>query len=201
MTTTRRSLSHITKAGPPSPAKLSHIVVRTANLAKLRPWYLTVLAGRVAYENEQLCFLTYDEEHHRVGIVQLPGITSGAPQTLSPGLEHVSFTYADIGRLLVTYRRLKALGIEPFWTINHGPTVSMYYRDPDGNKVELQVDVFATAEETNAFLDRNYQENFMGIIFDPEEMIQKYEAGVPIAELLERPTLPEGMTPWDMHRP
>ena len=25
------------------------------------------------------------------------------------------------------------------------PTISMYYRDPDGNKVEMQVDVFETA--------------------------------------------------------
>ena len=33
----------------------------------------------------------------------------------------------------------------------------------------------------------------MGIIFDPEEMIRKYEAGVPFEELVKRPKLPEGM--------
>jgi catechol 2,3-dioxygenase-like lactoylglutathione lyase family enzyme len=199
--TATRSLSDIITAGPTRPAKLSHIVVRTAQLAKLRAWYLTLLAARVAYENEQLCFMTYDDEHHRLGIVQLPGVAAVAPDAMPPGLEHVSFTYDDLGQLLANYQRLKTLGIEPFWTINHGPTISMYYRDPDGNKVELQVDVFTTAEETNAFLEKFYPENFMGIIFDPEEMIRKYEAGVPIADLLRRPPLPAGMTPWDMHRP
>ena len=201
MSTQRRSLADIAKTGTPHPAKLGHIVVRTANLAKLKDWYLTLLAARVSYENAQVCFMTYDEEHHRLGIVQLPGISTAAPAAPLPGLEHVSFTYADLGQLLATYRRLKSVGIEPFWTINHGPTLSMYYRDPDGNKVELQVDVFKTAEEVNDFLERYYPENFMGILFDPEEMIRKYEAGVPIAELYRRPKLPEGMTPWDMHRP
>lgn len=201
MSTERRSLSEITKKGPPSPAKLSHIVVRTGNVAKLKQWYLTLLAAHVAFENESLCFMTYDDEHHRLGIVQLPGVSSNPPPPTVPGLEHVSFTYPDLGQLLATYQRLKASGIEPFWTINHGPTISIYYRDPDGNKVELQVDVFKTAEEANAFLEQYYPENFMGIIFDPEEMIRKYEAGAPISELVRRPKLPQGMTPWDMHRP
>ena len=168
-------------------------------MPRLRDWYLTVLQARIAYQNEQVSFMTYDDEHHRVGIVQLPGLEPAT--TPSPGLEHSSFTYADLGQLLATYRRLKAAGIVPFWTINHGPTISMYYRDPDHNKVELQVDVFATPAQTNEFLEQYYPENFMGIIFDPEEMIAKFEAGVPIAELYKRPKLPPGMTPWDMHRP
>lgn len=194
-----RRLDAINAKGAICPAKFGHVVLRTTDLPRLRDWYLMVLQARIAYRNEQVSFLTYDEEHHRVGIVQLPGLaTSTAP---SPGLEHASFTYAGLGELLATYRRLKAAGIEPFWTINHGPTISMYYRDPDGNKVELQVDVFATAGEANVFLDRHYPENFMGIIFDPEEMIRKFEAGVPLADLYARPRLPAGMTPWDMHRP
>jgi hypothetical protein len=51
-------------------------------------------------------------------------------------------------------------GIRPFFCVNHGPTTSMYYRDPDGNRVELQIDNFATAEEGQAWMhspafDRN----------------------------------------------
>ena len=65
----------------------------------------------------------------------------------------------------------------------------------------MQVDIFATIEATNQFLDRYYPENFMGIIFDPEQMIRDYERGMPLEDLYRRPPLPEGMTPWDMHRP
>jgi len=63
------------------------------------------------------------------------------------------------------------------------------------------MDVFHKSEEVNAFLEQYYPENFMGIIFEPEEMAHNYESGVSIADLVRRPMLPEGKTPWDMFRP
>jgi catechol 2,3-dioxygenase-like lactoylglutathione lyase family enzyme len=193
-----RKLAEILASGPLKPAKLSHVVLRTARLHPTRDWYLTALNGRVQYEGATVCFLTYDDEHHRLGIVQIPGVTDESGS--GPGLEHISFAYRSLGELLANYQRLKALDIVPYWTINHGPTISMYYRDPDRNSVEFQYDVFATAEQANHFIKQNYAENFMGIIFNPQEMIQKFEAGVSLDEILKRPKLPAGKTPWDMHR-
>ena len=164
----------------------------------MRQWYLTTLNGHVQYENPNVCFLTYDEEHHRIGIVQIPGVTDET--CTGPGLEHISFAYRHLGELLANYQRLKVVGVEPYWTVNHGPTISMYYRDPDGNRIELQYDVFSTAEGANRFIQENYAENFMGILFEPEDMIQKYEAGLSIDEIVKRPKLAQGKTPWDMHR-
>lgn len=185
---------------PVKPRKLAHFVLRTPKFEETRQWYLNVLDAEVAYENEMVCFLCYDDEHHRVGIVKVPDATpldgKGA------GLDHVSFTFEELGELLSTYRRLKAIGIEPFWPIIHGPTISLYYRDPIGVKVELQYDVLRTPAEVNAFFAAgNYIENFMGIIFDPEEMSQRFEAGEAMETLTARPRLPDGLGPWDMHRP
>ena len=199
MQTNSRKLSEILAAGPLRPAKLSHVVLRTARLKPARDWYLATLNGQVQYEDESVCFLTYDTEHHRIGIVQMPGVTDGA--NTGAGLEHISFAYGDLGQLLANYRRLKTLGVEPYWTINHGPTISLYYRDPDGNRIELQYDVFSTADDANRFIANHYGENFMGIIFDPEEMIRQYEAGLSLQEIVARPKLPPGKTAWDMHRP
>jgi catechol 2,3-dioxygenase-like lactoylglutathione lyase family enzyme len=193
-----RNLSEILTGKSLMPAKLSHVVLRTAKLKQMRQWYLTTLNGHVQYENTNVCFLTYDEEHHRIGIVQIPGVTDET--CTGPGLEHISFAYRHLGELLANYQRLKVVGVEPYWTINHGPTISMYYRDPDGNRIELQYDVFSTVEGANRFIQENYAENFMGIVFEPEDMIQKYEAGVSIDEIVKRPKLPQGKTPWDMHR-
>jgi hypothetical protein len=39
----------------------------------------------------------------------------------------------------------------------------------------------------------------MGIIFDPNELARRYESGEPMEDLVKRPTLPPGKTPWDMH--
>src|SRR5882757_851471 len=182
------------------PVKLAHVVLRVANLKRSRDWYLKVLEGRPAFENEMLCFLTYDDEHHRVGLIERPDLSGSGDA--HHGLEHVSFTYASLSDLLANYRRLAQHDVRPYWTINHGPTISMYYKDPDGNRLELQHDVFERNQDLDAFFASGaYVENFMGIIFDPEQMIARFEAGEPLAEITARPKLPEGKTPWDMHIP
>jgi catechol 2,3-dioxygenase-like lactoylglutathione lyase family enzyme len=181
------------------PAKFAHVVIKTLDLKRARDWYLKLLEGWVGYENDMVCFVTYDDEHHRVGLLTMPGLAT-APAN-SAGLEHFAFTYQNLGALLANYRRLKQLGVEPYWTINHGPTISMYYRDPDGNKVETQHDVFDTAQGATDFINRYYGDNFMGIVFDPEEMIARYEVGEPLEDLVRRPPLPPGKTPWDMYVP
>ena len=115
------------------------------------------------------------------------------------GTDHVAYTYNDLGELLATYQRLKIAGILPHWPINHGVTTSMYYRDPDNNRVELQIDNFATPEELQAyFQSAAFAENPVGVTYNPEQPTRDYEAGVPMADLLRIPPLPEGKTPWDM---
>lgn len=184
----------------PKPCKLAHVVVKTARYEDSKAWYLTVLNGEIAFENEFVCFLTYDDEHHRIGLINMADATPLSPE--AAGVEHMSFTYDQLGELLATYRRLKALGIEPFWPIIHGPTVSLYYRDPDGVKVELQYDILRTPAEVNAFFAAgSYVENFMGVIIDPDDLVRRFEAGEPIESLTRRPPLPPGLGPWDMHRP
>jgi catechol 2,3-dioxygenase-like lactoylglutathione lyase family enzyme len=183
--------------GPVRPAKFAHVVLRTPDLQRARDWYVRFLDGYVGYENDMVCFVTYDEEHHRVGLIGMPQL---APQSANAaGLDHFAFTFASLGALLANHRRLQRLGVEPFWCINHGPTISMYYRDADGNKIETQYDVFETAEDATNFIRRCYAENFMGIIFDPNELARRYESGEALEELVKRPTLPPGKTPWDMH--
>lgn len=182
------------------PTKLGHVVLRVANLTRSRDWYLRVLEARVAFENEMLCFLTYDDEHHRIGLIHRPDL--GSSGDAHQGLEHLSFTYASLEELFATYRRLVQHGIRPYWPINHGPTISLYYKDPDGNRIELQYDVFEREEDLDTFFASGaYTENFIGIIFDPEQMVARFEAGEPIAAITARPKLPEGKTPWDMFLP
>jgi catechol 2,3-dioxygenase-like lactoylglutathione lyase family enzyme len=183
----------------PVPSKLAHIVLRTPRFDAMKEFYATILGAAPAFENDQVCFMTYDEEHHRIGLINWPQLND-CDETRA-GMEHVAFTYADLPTLLNAYIYNKKRGIEPFWAINHGPTISLYYRDPDGNKIELQYDVFHRPEALEAFFASGaYEENFMGIIFDPEKMVADYQAGATIETLTRRGPLPDGMTPWDMVR-
>jgi catechol 2,3-dioxygenase-like lactoylglutathione lyase family enzyme len=191
------------RIAPPSeriaPKKFAHFVLKTARFEEVIEWYRTVLQARIVSRNGMLCFLSYDEEHHRLAIANMPQAVA-APSG-SAGVDHVAYTYAGLGELLATYRRLKAAGIEPVWCINHGPTTSMYYRDPDGLRVELQIDNFATDAELNDyFTSADFQQNPVGVTYDPDELARRYEAGAPLEELLRRPPLPEGKTPLDMLR-
>jgi hypothetical protein len=146
-----------------------------------------------------LAFLSYDDEHHRIAIAGLPGLED-APM-MSAGTDHIAFAHRDLGDLLQTYERLAGEGIEPYWAINHGPTTSLYYKDPDGNKVELQVDNFATAEACNAWMrGGEFAQNPIGVTFDPRELVARYRAGEPLERLCARPPLPDGATPFDMLR-
>ena len=185
------------KAEAIRPAKLAHVVLRVADLRRSRAWYMTVLQAWPAFENDMLSFMTYDDEHHRIGLVTRPSL--GQADDEKAGLEHIAFTFTTLAQLLATFRRLKDAQILPYWAINHGPTVSLYYKDPDGNRIELQYDVFDREEDLQAFFDGGaYVENFMGIRFDPEVLIARYESGEPLASLTARPLLPPGKTPWDM---
>ena len=174
--------------GKIAPAKFAHIVLRTSRFEEMMTWYKTVLEVEVVLENPMVSFLTYDDEHHRLAIANMPDLKDRAPQTA--GVEHVAYTYETLDDLFATYERIKAEGIEPYWCINHGITLSMYYRDPDNNQIELQVDIFENPQATNDWLAQSdFDVNFLGVKFDPVELIQRYRDGEPRDTLLARPTI------------
>ena len=184
------------------PAKLGHVVLRVYNLARSRDWYFNVLEAHPTFENEMICFLTYDDEHHRFAFANLDVLKPGgksADERGEIGVNHVAYTYGSVGDLLDTYARLKRAGIKPYWPVHHGTTLSLYYTDPDGNRLELQHDVFERAQDLDGFFASGaYTENFIGVIFDPELMIARFEAGEPLEAITARPKLPADKTPWDM---
>ena len=164
------------------PARFAHAVLRTNKFKPMVEWYKTVLMAEVVAENEMLAFMTYDDEHHRIAIAAIPGLNDRAPHSV--GLDHLAYTYSNLGDLVATYERLKTAGITPAVTINHGPTTSMYYRDPDGNKVELQIDNFESVEDLKGFFRGGaFKKNPIGVTFDADELARKFHEGVPEAEL------------------
>ena len=166
------------------PIRFAHVVYRTARFEEMRRWYETVLGAHVVHANPMLAFLTYDDEHHRIALLHTPGAPDGAAD--AAGVEHLAYTYATLGDLVATYERLKAAGITPYWTINHGPTTSMYYRDPDGNQVELQIDNCSLAEADAFVRSDAFARNPIGVTFDADELAAKVHAGVPVEELVRR---------------
>lgn len=164
--------------------KLAHIVLQTGQLTALRDWYLEVLDAHVVFENEFLSFMTFDEEHHRLAIAQLP---QPAPRTsMTVGLAHSAYTFPSLESLLTKYEGLKEAGIQPHVPVQHGCTTSIYYRDPDGNMVELQIDNVAPDEATQYMRGEEFSRDPFGPSFDPDAMLAALRSGTPVPELTTR---------------
>lgn len=172
------------------PKTFAHIVYRTYRFQQMLDWYVTVFNGKVQYQNPVIAFVTYDEEHHRVALLNL-GILKGESDARAPrgqpGVDHVAYGYRSLGELLGKYVELKAKGILPYWSIHHGITVSQYYADPDGNQMEFQTDCFHSNDAANEFMyGPNFELNPIGVEFDPEVLLARLRAGEPEANLLPR---------------
>jgi len=164
------------------PSKLAHVVLLTNDVQNLRDWWMAALEAHVVYEERSVCFLTYDDEHHRIVLVNL-GRVHAAHDPDRCGLYHVAFGLPSHEELYAHYEALTERSIMPYRCINHGPTTSMYYADPDGNNVEFQVENFATpAEATTYMRSPAFAKNPIGVEFEPslERVLagRKFDSGL-----------------------
>lgn len=159
-----------------SPTRLSHIALRTNNLQPMAKWYKHMLAATVTHEDPNVCFLKCDEEFLRVAIIQIPNTVD--KNAKSNGLEHFAFTYDTLADLCNMYKERKALGYLPYRAVHHGPTLSMYYYDPDGNKMEMQTEIIKTTEDFNAWVATGaVVKNPVGVEMEPDDILRIYESG------------------------
>ena len=173
----------------PAPKKLSHIVFRTSRMDEMIGWYQSVTHSEISFRNPKACFMGFDEEHHRLGFIAAPNL--GEQSEDHAGLEHVGFTFETMDDLLEAYVEQRDRGVIPMSSTNHGPTTSIYYKDPDGNRVELLYDNFESPDDAQRFVrSEAFQKNPMGLPFDPEQLLRCAKDGVPLERLIAYEALP-----------
>ncbi len=171
------------------PSYMAHYVIRTNRYEEVVSWHKTFFQADEVFANDFITFLAFDDEHHRIAIGRLPDLKDHDPQ--ASGIDHIAFSYKTLEELLHTYRRLKQSDINPFMCLNHGPTTSLYYKDPDGAQIEIQVDNYPTSKEARAFFfSEAFSSNPIGIPFDPDLLAEKLDNGVPVTELLKQGSAP-----------
>ncbi len=168
-----------------APSELVHTVIRTRELEPMVDWYVQALGCEVAERSEALALLRFDHRLLRILLVEDKALEPGAR---NQGYDHFAFEYNTMDELVVrTCARLKESGVKPYWCTNHGMTTSIYYADPDGNRVETQVDNFPTKAEGLAYIrGPNFARNPVGIDFDPDEMVDKVQGGASYEEMHHR---------------
>ena len=121
--------------------KLGHVVLKVRDAGKSKDFYMRALGLQVAHEDLQrgAVFLSFGQEHHELALFQLA--TGEAPDAAQPGLHHMAWQLGSFEELRQAYQELKAMGVPIESTAEHNVTRSVYFHDPDGNRVELYCDM------------------------------------------------------------
>jgi hypothetical protein len=90
---------------------------------------------------------------------------------------------------------LKQAGITPYWPVHHGTTLSLYYADPDGNRMEFQVDCCTVEEAKTLMSTEAFAANPVGVSFDPDLLLARLQDGVDDEALLVQPAGPPSGIP------
>jgi catechol 2,3-dioxygenase-like lactoylglutathione lyase family enzyme len=185
---------------------LHHFGVATSHLERMVEWYSKVLGMVTIYstsnaleseagESPGLAFVSNDKANHRLAIISLPQLKDDADKKGHVKLQHVAFEYATIDDLLNSYTRIKELGIEPVLTTDHGVSTAFYYKDPDGNTIELFVDNFGNWDRSREYMQSSPDfGRYIGVSFsasvgtfvDAEKLVAARQAGMSFAELHRR---------------
>jgi catechol-2,3-dioxygenase len=179
--------------------RFGEVVLRTSQYDAMKSWYAKVLDTDPMFESErkeitgpgmrQMCLIRSYSEFpftETLAIFDFAELRQN-DQTVS-GMDHFQMQFASIDDLFDRYEALTALGIVPIRSANHGPSTSFYYRDPDGNRMELSVKNYATEAETLAFMQSEaFRRNPAGIDVDPAEYVGKYRGGLSLEELRRIP--------------
>lgn len=166
--------------------QIRHFGLRTRDVDRAIDWYARAFGAQVRFRNQFAAFMSFDDEHHRM-VIWDDGETEDKPAAAA-GVDHIGFMCSDPHQLAEHYERLRGLGIKPAMSVNHHFTSSIYYRDPDGNEVEISCDNFPTKQAASDFMRSEAMAEamtppFFGAEFDAEELLAKHRAKAPTAEL------------------
>jgi catechol-2,3-dioxygenase len=176
------------RARPITRPKFHHTTFATLKLAEMVDWYEKVAGLEPVHYSEGGAWLTNDEANHRIALLALPELVEPQDKGHTTGLHHTAFEYADFGQWLDNYERLAAEGIVPFMSLDHGMTMSLYYQDPEGNGVEIQVDAFGSWSASKEWMwaSQEFAENPIGEFFDPEQVAAARREGLDFTEIHRR---------------
>ncbi len=120
----------------------SHVGVFVTDLDKMVDFYTRVL-GMVVSDRDsrpdgfKMAFLTGDpKEHHQV--VFATGRPADLPYNM---IQQISFRAPSLGALREIYNKLTKEPIVELGPVTHGNAISAYFRDPEGNRLEVFIDM------------------------------------------------------------
>ncbi|MGK5078781.1 VOC family protein [Janthinobacterium sp. HLX7-2] len=122
----------------------SHVGIFVNDLEVMASFYSDVLDFTITDRGHlqgphgpiDLVFTSRDPDvHHQIVLV------SGRPEEIDFNVvNQISLTADSIETLQAFYQRLQTAGVTELTPVTHGNALSVYFRDPEGNRIELYID-------------------------------------------------------------
>ena len=121
----------------PQISGLGHVGLYCHNLETMRDFYARVLGLTITDEDLErgICFLSAapDTEHHELGA----GARQETRRTRPDNVQQVSFKVRSLADVRAFYHRVREAGMKIDRTVSHGIACSVYFYDPEDNRIEL----------------------------------------------------------------
>ncbi len=125
----------------PAATRIGHVHLRVADLDRAIAFYGEVLGFELMQRyGPGAAFLSAGGYHHHIGLNTWESLGATPPPTGHTGLYHTAILYPDRRSLAQALARAIEAGVEIDGAADHGVSEAIYFRDPDGNGVEIYRD-------------------------------------------------------------
>ena len=124
------------------PKYLGHVNIYVRNAERSHKWYEDVLGLHTYdYMPGRAAFMSADQEQsHEVALIQV-GDEAPLQQKGQVGLNHMAWMMHSLDDLKEVYQRLKEKNVSIDHVSDHGISIGIYFRDPDGNGIEVSYEL------------------------------------------------------------
>ena len=129
----------------PSINKVAHVVLGCRDPEASIKFYTEALGMEVVrhFEERNMAFFSFGEQHHDIAVMKVP---ADEPIGSKSGPHTALQIEGGVEELAEMYQRLKAHGVEVQRTTDHTLTKSIYFFDPDGNRLEVFCEAMVMAD-------------------------------------------------------
>ena len=123
--------------------ELGHIVLYVRDLEASRRFYRDVLGWKeIAGTDHQMAMYSSGRTHHELLLIEVGPNAVPIPEGRRVGMYHFGLKVGTTDdELREAHQTLVNAGANVVGTADHGVTHSLYITDPDGNEIELYIDV------------------------------------------------------------
>ena len=140
--------------------RVGHVVIKMRDLEAAKRFYRDILGMQITDEREGFgVFFRFQDYHHDIAVFKVAE-DAESPQKNQVGLAHIALIADSFDTVKAMYQRLKAHDVPIVRTVDHGITKSVYFKDPEGNELEIYCEV----------PERPWQEQETIIVADPIDL-------------------------------